>query len=1165
MRKTLLCSEKIKKMRRSMLAIGLAAVMALPVVSVPQIAHGATFTDIRGHWAESYIYKAASYGIVKGDSEGTFRPDDKVTRAEFTSMVNKTLGNSGYASITFTDVPSWQWYYNDVSKGVAAAFINGYSDNTFRPNDPIQRQEAAVILHRVVPAAEYASITSKFKDKAGIASWASDSVGRIYSKGYMQGNQDGYFNPTASLTRAEAAKILCDVFDNEKIVTSNTTISTKGTTLSNRIYANDVTITSAVGSGDVDLKNCVVLGTLYVYGGGDDTVTVNNTRVANAKIEKSSSSVRVLLKGQTTLNKAQVGKKAILETESLTNDVNGIGYNQVDISSSADVTLRGKFYKVNLVGTSADVSVESGEITTLNVESSARNAAIDINKSVDITTANVSARADFTGSGRVQTMNVYSNNVTYETKPVRLNVGSSVTDADDDDDYDISVSPKNKEDDVDVDTKITITFDDAATKYSGGTLKNSDIPDLIYIRKGSSSGTEISYTASINTSKTKITITPKSDLKDDTKYYIVIPAKKFKIDGKANEAQTTYFYTGDGDDDDYEIEVSPEHKEDNVDVDTKIIIEFDDSVTKYSGATVKNSDIESLIYIRRSSSTGTKISYSASINSAKDKITITPDDDLKDDTKYYIVIPENKFKIGGHANDEQTTYFYTGDGDDDDDDVDEITFDPESGETGVSVSKDPRIIFPEAIETYKGETITASYLEDNLVLRKGGSGGEKVAFSAKINSSKKIITVTPDDDFENNTKYYLSLPSKKFRSKDDNSVIPAKSATWTTTAGSSATASITPVNGATNVSVDTSITVNFSSTVYPASGGYISSDYVKENIKLTNNATQALVSFNVVSYSGGKIVLQPTLSLAGGTKYTVSVPVNRFKNSSGTYVQAMSSTFTTKFGYDTTDIDKAISDAEVIMTGVKISTDGSDVFTDVKWVTQTVWSNLENALTNAKTIRDTATTTTQVENAVAALEVYTSQFDKARKSGTKARPTKHAVLETAIDAAEVILNDTCESSQNGADIEQSEYWVSPEIKAEFEKAIAEAKTVLDTAESDTEIQNAKVKLEVQTDNFESTRKPGNKPDPSELIDAIDSARTLLRSVNVGTSGEEFASDQKWTTQSVRQTYSDAITAAYTVAYSDSSTQEQLDNALKTLNDATAAFEKNVQKGTGTTV
>ncbi|MGN0711803.1 MAG: S-layer homology domain-containing protein [Anaerovoracaceae bacterium] len=1162
MKKTLLCSEKIKKMMRSMLAIGLAAVMALPVVSVPQIAHGATFTDIRGHWAESYIYKAASYGIIKGDSEGTFRPDDKVTRAEFTSMVNKTLGNSGYASITFTDVPSWQWYYNDVSKGVAAAFINGYSDNTFRPNDPIQRQEAAVILHRVVPAAEYASITSKFKDKAGIASWASDSVGRIYSKGYMQGNQDGYFNPTASLTRAEAAKILCDVFDNEKIVTSNTTISTKGTTLSNRIYANDVTITSAVGSGDVDLKNCVVLGTLYVYGGGDDTVTVNNTRVANAKIEKSSSSVRVLLKGQTTLNKAQVGKKAILETESLTNDVNGIGYNQVDISSSADVTLRGKFYKVNLVGTSADVSVESGEITTLNVESSARNAAIDINKSVDITTANVSARADFTGSGRVQTMNVYSNNVTYETKPVRLNVGSSVTDADDDDDYDISVSPKNKEDDVDVDTKITITFDDAATKYSGGTLKNTDIPDLIYIRKGSSSGTEISYSASINSAKDKITITPTKDLSKDTKYYIVIPAKKFKIGGTANEAQTTYFYTGDGDDDydsDDDIEVYPEHKEDNVDVDTDIIIEFDDPVTKYSGATVKNSDIEDLIYIRRSSSTGTKISYSASINSAKNKITISPDSDLKDDTKYYIVIPAKSFKIDGRSNVEQITYFYTGDGDSDD--VDEITFDPESGETGVSVSVDPRILFPDPIETYAGATVTSSYLNENLVFRKGGSGGEKVAFSAKINSAKKIITITPSSNLENNTKYYISLPSKKFRSADDNSVIAAKSVTWTTTGGSAATASITPVNGTTNVSVDTSITINFSTTVYPASGGYISSDYVKENIKLTNNATQALVSFNVVSYSGGKIVLQPTVSLAGGTKYTVSVPVNRFKNSSGTYVQAMSSTFTTKFGYDTTDIDKAIADAETIMTGVKVSTDGSDVFTDVKWVTQTIWSNLENALSNAKAIRDTATTTIQVENAVSALQVYTSNFKNEMKSGTKVHPTKHDVLKAAIDAAEVILNDTCESSQNGADIEQSEYWVSSEIKAEFEKTIEAAKIVLDTAESDTEILNTKVKLEVETSSFENTRQKGTKPDPSKLIDTIDSALTLLKSVNVSTDGTDIPSGQDWTTQSAKLTYSDAITAAYTVAYSDSSTQEQLDNAKTALDAATNEFKSKAQKGT----
>jgi len=122
---------------KKILACFLAVILAIPLISIPTTVYGANFNDIRGHWAESYINKAVSAGFVKGYPDGTYHPDDAVTRAEFTSMVNKALGNTGTTSVNFTDVPYNEWYYNDVAKGVSASFVGGYDNNTFRPNTAV--------------------------------------------------------------------------------------------------------------------------------------------------------------------------------------------------------------------------------------------------------------------------------------------------------------------------------------------------------------------------------------------------------------------------------------------------------------------------------------------------------------------------------------------------------------------------------------------------------------------------------------------------------------------------------------------------------------------------------------------------------------------------------------------------------------------------------------------------------------------------------------------------------------------------------------------------------------------------------------------------------------------------------------------------------------------
>ncbi|WP_270506128.1 S-layer homology domain-containing protein, partial [Paraclostridium sordellii] len=80
--------------------------------------------DIDGHWAKNQI----SY------EDNTFRPDKQITRAEFVKLVNKYFGFNDKGVSNFKDINKNNWYYNDVCIAIKAGYINGYEDNTFRPD-----------------------------------------------------------------------------------------------------------------------------------------------------------------------------------------------------------------------------------------------------------------------------------------------------------------------------------------------------------------------------------------------------------------------------------------------------------------------------------------------------------------------------------------------------------------------------------------------------------------------------------------------------------------------------------------------------------------------------------------------------------------------------------------------------------------------------------------------------------------------------------------------------------------------------------------------------------------------------------------------------------------------------------------------------------------------
>lgn len=95
------------------------------------------------------INTMAALGIFKGDGQGNFRPDDTITRAEFVTVAARMARAVG-GSHTFSDLASAAWAGKDIATGVAYGWIDGYGDGTFRPADPINRAQAAVIVCRML-------------------------------------------------------------------------------------------------------------------------------------------------------------------------------------------------------------------------------------------------------------------------------------------------------------------------------------------------------------------------------------------------------------------------------------------------------------------------------------------------------------------------------------------------------------------------------------------------------------------------------------------------------------------------------------------------------------------------------------------------------------------------------------------------------------------------------------------------------------------------------------------------------------------------------------------------------------------------------------------------------------------------------------------------------
>ncbi|KAB2953778.1 hypothetical protein F9B85_03940 [Heliorestis acidaminivorans] len=206
--------------RKKVKLMAIFTAMAMILTLLPLAAMAQTPEDARGHWAQNWIDKMIQKGFVSGYPDGTFQPDKQITRAEFATIVNNSFNTyDASAEATFTDVSSSDWFYRQVASAKEAGYISGYPDGTFKPNAPISRQEAAVLMTNLLGLNQNASLPA-YTDQGQIGNWAVSSISAVNASGLMQGYPDGQFKPLNPISRAETAVLIDKALGYDKVAPS---------------------------------------------------------------------------------------------------------------------------------------------------------------------------------------------------------------------------------------------------------------------------------------------------------------------------------------------------------------------------------------------------------------------------------------------------------------------------------------------------------------------------------------------------------------------------------------------------------------------------------------------------------------------------------------------------------------------------------------------------------------------------------------------------------------------------------------------------------------------------------------------------------------------------------------------------------------------------------
>lgn len=260
-------------------------------------------TDIDGHWAKEALLEFIEAGYINGVGEGKYAPDGSMTRAQYAAIINRILKYTDESPeiVKYKDVSTSAWYRADLAKALAAGYMSGTSADTMSPEASVTREQAFVMLARILKLEEAdESVLSKFNDADEISDWAKGSMAALVKAGYVSGDNNGNINPKKAATRAEGVTIL----SRSKKALEEHKVITKG------VYTDGVYVGTGAGYG----------GTMKLQ------VTIKDGKIADITILSESETGSYLQRAKSLLDKIinNNGTSGISAVSGATRTSNGI-------------------------------------------------------------------------------------------------------------------------------------------------------------------------------------------------------------------------------------------------------------------------------------------------------------------------------------------------------------------------------------------------------------------------------------------------------------------------------------------------------------------------------------------------------------------------------------------------------------------------------------------------------------------------------------------------------------------------------------------------------------------------------------------------------------------------------------------------------------------------
>lgn len=206
-------------------AAALSLLAFVLLLAAPAPARAVSFPDVgEDEWFAEAVQVLSDEGIVQGKADGTFRPYDSITRAEYAVLVSRALDLSPGVSHPFTDFPSGSWFEPAVAALFEAGLTDGVSPTEFDPHGRVSRQQAAsfvvrALAHRLsvqpvegldlaLTSSQVESWLQGFPDRSFIAEVHQPAVANAYRLQVVSGRSDGFFYPLGEVTRAQSVGML---------------------------------------------------------------------------------------------------------------------------------------------------------------------------------------------------------------------------------------------------------------------------------------------------------------------------------------------------------------------------------------------------------------------------------------------------------------------------------------------------------------------------------------------------------------------------------------------------------------------------------------------------------------------------------------------------------------------------------------------------------------------------------------------------------------------------------------------------------------------------------------------------------------------------------------------------------------------------------------------